>query len=372
MTITELDNSKVFSGDLLEVTKTYAEGSVPDRVAVYVNLDQMFLGDNFIEELYYPIANSISIKDLGKALIQHIEPGTISLTEKVYPTILKLLLTYIEYTGSTDHPDGSRFALHYSTSRTGLQSAAELYNKFLTRYFEKDTYASCIELIGYFLTSGSRLTIGTAYLKAGKECYSETISTAAADPTGAKVTPVNFGALLTSLAADRILFVDCKITDSGGVITDEIRFNILEEEPLDLVTFVYRNTFGVPESICFTGVSTETYNPQSEFASNGWRSIKITDDPLETRKINTGELNSGKIDSVKDMLHSYDIYLYANGELGERYTVIEWSAERTLPSNVISSYALTIRKEQNMHSEFYREYVSPDPIFDASFSNTFE
>ncbi len=289
------------------------------------------------------------------------------------------------------HFNPQEFNVVYSTVRVSVVGDGGTgfpMDRFLSRYIEKGTYPDSIEPVSFIPLAGRSYALEVAYLDQNGTDHFTAIPLPLALPTSeaesvdtAHTHWIDMAALAADLSASRLLYVDASIREDGdtGGLLDRIRFSVVPAEltPLHRRTVVYRNPFGLPETFCFRGTVTETFDPRSEFGHTVDAFLKLSDDPVLTEESRTGALRSDEErESAQDLLRAFDIYELEDGKIGSRLVITDWEAEREYPSTAIAGYTMTLRREQLRHGAYEANrraaVVSRKRVFDDSFDRSFE
>lgn len=356
-------------GDIGNVTIYDPQGQIGTGAVVNVRVS---LDDTVVlEEHYDSVDSGIVIRDLRKVVLDNWEsPNLALLTYTLFNgAFLKIEVTLPDFPAQNVT---STQPLRYCSLRMNGVSMAD---RFLSRNLEKNVTLDSLETVSILPVAARFIRLDIAYLKDGKAVYIQDLNKYVIG----SIQNFLFYTYLVSIreclekySADSLIYVRLCALDSSKVELDRITFNLLEYRPLNTLTYLYRNPFGVPEAIDFLGRVTETFDPQNELAHTLEGYLKVNDDTLETYKVRTGALSPEKRESVKDLLRSYEVYELTGGEIGERVTIIESEAQRDYPANTITSYTLTFQKAGYHRDEFFREKYVAANVFDETFDYTFE
>ncbi len=336
-----------------------------------INVQISLNGTEILSEQYDTVDSEIYIRNLRKVLLDNWPDPEFKFENNTLINGYRVRL-FISKPGSSGGGTFHIYTLRYSTLR---MNGAEIVDRFLCRYLEKEVTPDSIEMIAISPLYVKVISLEVAYIRDGEVFYIQDKDRFPIQDSEENLCyqfKLSFRECLETYTADNLIYIRVRALNSDQEEVDRIVFNVTELDPLLISSYIYRNPFGIPEVFTFWGRVTENFDPRSELAytQDGYR--KVNDDPLETYKVRTGALTTERRESVKDLLRSYEVYELKDGEIGERMTVIETEAERTFPSNSITNYTLTFQKAGYNTDEFTRGEFSGMRIFDKTFDYTFE
>lgn len=151
----------------------------------------------------------------------------------------------------------------------------------------------------------------------------------------------------------------------------EMRYRVLDYTPKVTEAFLYRNCFGVMETIYFTGTKEvmPSYTRGTSYIDGLYVNYKVRDEMIY--KINTGVMRSSMEQALLDLARSEEVYLLQdNGAPGYRVTITDCDVKHDNADDELLEANYTYRVAQRFNSEL-KDYRRPQ-IFDDTFDTTYE
>ena len=149
--------------------------------------------------------------------------------------------------------------------------------------------------------------------------------------------------------------------------TFEVQEGLPEAEP----AFMFRNNFGVWETIYFVGTRTTSPEMKRSLAYiNGKYSLYHIDEQT-LYKAKTGVLLGGMLAIAEDLARSKSIFtLDSHGEAVDEVVITEGEFEYTNADDALPSFVATYRRSRRCSAMV--DVVRPPKLFDKTFENTFD
>lgn len=359
MVIQGFDNGKVyFSGNLKNVAIT--------GVNEYVDIDLNVAGtDVMSHERFYPVAGKVLLADFGKLIDCYFESADFSTPGDVYTGNARNVRIYCRDKDTTAE---SSTTVWYSKNRVSTVSPEP--GMIYSWYKSINTAIGREEYVPFFADAATTLHIGVAHVRNGVEKYTRK-SVTLGGRTGMlafRVSPAKI-ASLSGVSADAILYYDVTVTAGTGS-TDRIRYYMDKHYYRNTSNFIYLNSFGLPETIAFTGLV--EYNPElnGEIVSLMQEDMRMDPELSDVRTVNSGYLSIAKYKALTDMVTSADIRVYDTA--GQRKIVVtDVDLLHRQSGSEKFSVTVTYRPAERGYMEFERIRNNRIGIFDRTFDYTF-
>lgn len=154
---------------------------------------------------------------------------------------------------------------------------------------------------------------------------------------------------------------------------DKVRFINDKRLYRNITNFIYRNAFGMPETMAFTGLVEYSPELEGETVELLQRTVRTDAGYIDSRTANSGYLDTRQYGKVLDLITTDSLQLYNTETSTEVVTTdIDFSHKRT--GNEKINVSLTFRQASRLHLAFERTGDNGiyGRIFDRTFDNTFE
>lgn len=348
-----------------------------DNVSVAYTLTLPDASTRTFTEHYSPDeSGSVRINDLGDLALAYFEPLPMVLSGAQSANYSLLMVGIVsDSTGTTLGTFSQTF--YYSNCRTTLDPP-HIYRGFLSRYRRRKVGVDQPHFIGFILNN-QKLGIGVAYrandtvewieftlaLSSGSLVYYRNLDV----PTVVEI--LNTQALISVTADDIVYYILYLKSDSG--ILDAIQVDVDHTHYPAVTNMVYYNCFGIPDSIRFVGKDNRTTEMDASYVSARRNFLKINTQYHIYHEVNTGYINEVIRDSAEDLVNSdAPVYLYRNGQLGERITITEVTFDESKPRTEPISVRVKYRISNECQRVIDRDMTLDYRIFDHTFGDTFE
>lgn len=359
MVIQGLDDGGVyFSGNLTDVAIT--------GINEYVDINLSVAGTYIMShERFYPVAGKVILLDFDKLINCYFTPADFSALNDFYAGDIRNIYIYCR---DKNTAVSRSVTVWYSRGRvsTGVPEPGMIYS----RYKSINTAIGREEYVPFFADAATTLHIGVAHVRNGVEKYTRK-SVTLGGRTGMlafRVSPARI-ASLSGVSADAILYYDVTVTAGTGS-TDRIRYCVDKHYYRNTSNFIYLNSFGLPETIAFTGLV--EYNPElnGEIVSLIQEDMRIDPGLSDVRTVNSGYLSIAKYKALTDMVTSADIRVYDTA--GQRKIVVtDVDLLHRQSGSEKFSVTVTYRPAERGYMEFERIRNDRIGIFDRTFDYTF-
>lgn len=326
---------------------------------------------------YYSPDNSgvVRINDLGEVALSFFDSLPINFVDECTEEYSIVMEAQI-FDAAGGRLNGFSQKFYYSNCRTSIESPYK-YRGFLSRHRRRKIRVDQAHFIGFFL-NGQQLGIGVSYRYGSKAKWAEFL----VDMTDSgylyyrNLSVDAIVALLQSrtgldLDPDDIFYFIVYLKADGEVV-DAMQLDVDRTHYQAISHFVYRNCFGVPDTLQFVGKDTRTSEMVATYVNIQKKYRKINTQYNIFHDINTGYINDTLRDCVEDLVTSDAVYLYNGNTLGDMVTITETSFDesrpRTEPVNVRLKYRISAECQRIIDRDMTLDYR----IFDHTFGETFE
>lgn len=338
----------------------------------------LYLPDNTqtsITEYYTPDNNGdVHINDLGTLILSYFSSMPINLSDAcVYD--LSILMEAQIFDESGERLNGFSQRFYYSNCHTSI-SAPYKYRGFLSRHRRRKILPNQAHFIGFF-QKAQQLGIGVSYRSGTESKWTEFVQDVA-DTGYLYYRNLSLDTVVSLLQSNTDIIVSPEdvfyfivYLKADGQVVDAMQLDIDRTHYPAVSHFVYRNCFGVPDTLQFVGKDNRTSEMEATYVNIQRQYRKINTKYNVYHDINSGYINDTLRDCVEDLVNS-DVFLYDNTTLGERVTITETafdeSRPRTEPINVRLKYRLARECQRTIDRDMTLDYR----IFDHTFGDTFE
>ena len=164
-----------------------------------------------------------------------------------------------------------------------------------------------------------------------------------------------------------------EVKQKDGTVKDKVRFVNDDRQYRNVTNFIYRNAFGMPETMAFTGLVEYSPELEGDPVELLQRTVRTSSKYIDSRTVNSGYLDTRQYGKVLDLITTDSLQLYNTETSTEVVTTdIDFSHKRT--GNEKINVSLTFRQASRLHLAFERTGDNGiyGRIFDRTFDNTFE
>lgn len=325
-------------------------------------------GTEIFNENYYALKGNVVIHEIGEMLRSyfslHDPKGMSNNVVSYYQAPLSITAVF------SDKQDTVRksFKAYYSRCRTSVSPSDVL---FLAHENTVRTTCDRMEYLTFIVREGISVDIGVAYLDMGREKYKR---------TGQELNVV-LGMVAFSFSLSRvsgmsgidtpsIIYYDVMLKENG-IVKDKVRFINDKRRYRNITNFIYRNAFGMPETMAFTGLVEYSPELEGETVELLQRTVRTDAEYIDSRTANSGYLDTRQYGKALDLITTDSLQLYNTETLTEVVaTDIDFSHKRTGSEKI--NVSLTFRQASRLHLTFGRAGNIRKRIFDKTFDYTFE
>lgn len=326
-------------------------------------------GKTVLYETYYPDADGkVFIRDIGEVLRSYFVLPVLGYTG----TVENILFWNATITG-LNQIEKRASLLVYCNIPTNLK--VNDYIGFFSRYSRKKTAVGRKEYLSFF-ENRQVISLSVAYIdNATEKLFYQADYLAGEGNPESRIVDVSLSKILSyiatkgiSIGIDDILFYEFTSKYSNDKYS--VRYTVDKRHFSQKTNLMYRNCFGMPETITLTGLDEKTLDLGSTFAyvSGSYRKTNTTSVPIH--KINTGFLSKEDVDAIEDLISSDVVYLYDENVL-EEIVITGIEVSQKIPSNRPDNYLLTYRHANKHSSKFKNKNILPG-TFDKTFDRTFD
>ena len=215
--------------------------------------------------------------------------------------------------------------------------------------------------------------ISIAYMDAGKEKY-KTVSEQVDATAGMLAVSFSLDKIVrrSGIAVSSITYYDV-LLKKDGTVKDKVRFVNDDRQYRNVTNFIYRNAFGMPETMAFTGLVEYSPELEGETVELLQRTVRTSSRYIDSRTANSGYLDTRQYGKALDLITADSLQLYDTKTLTEVVvTDIDFSHRRTGSEKI--NVSLTFCQASRLHLAFGRTGDNGiyGRIFDRTFDNTFE
>lgn len=323
-----------------------------------------------LNENYYALSDgTVRVYEIGEMLSSYFllhEPEEMSNNVILYyNSPLSVTIVFTDKQSTIQR----RFNTYYSRCRTSVSPLDAL---FLTHENIIRTARNRMEYLTFMVRVGISVDIGIKYLNAGKEKY-----TLVEQELSVRLGMVAFSFSLGMVAkrfgidASSIIYYDVLLKKDGAV-KDKVRFINDDRQYRNVTNFIYQNTFGMPETMAFTGLTEYSPGLEGDPVELLQKTVRTDTKYIDNRTINSGYLDTKQYGKVLDLITTASLHLYDTEILKEVVvTDIDFSHKRTGSEKI--NVSLTFRQASRRHLAFKRTVNSGiyGRIFDKIFDYTF-
>lgn len=335
-------------------------------------------------EIYYPDASGrvtiTGLAELMEAYLEGVPLMELYSPHQEYTEVDGYVVLHLEFFEDNVSVGSCSQTVYQANNRVNENPVS--YKYFLSRFRERTVYVDQVLTMSY-IYRGQTLQARVAYMQeSGRSAY-RLLSLNNGSMTQGKVCVHQYVpsdlANRCGVDVDALLYVDFEL---GEVVTvesvsrfvqyDKMRCTFNHDRQMARTSFVFKNLFGVPETLVMTGQNKRTSELAATFSWIGRKYRKTSTDLMTSHTVCTGYIDDVTHASVKDAIRSTEVYLTDGLALGDQVTVtgidLDYSMPRTSP---LAAY-LTYRVSEKVQERFSRLAVREDEIFDDTFDDTFE
>lgn len=327
-------------------------------------------GTEIFNESYYALKGNVVIHEIGEMLRSHFSlhdpKGMSNNVVSYYQAPLSITAVF---SGKQDTVRRS-FNAYYSRCRTSVSPSDVL---FLTHESTIRTAHDRMEYLTFTAHKGMSVDMSIAYMDAGKEKY-KTVSEQVDATAGMLAVSFSLDKIVrrSGIAVSSITYYDV-LLKKDGTVKDKVRFVNDDRQYRNVTNFIYRNAFGMPETMAFTGLVEYSPELEGDPVELLQRTVRTSSKYIDSRTVNSGYLDTRQYGKVLDLITTDSLQLYNTETSTEVVTTdIDFSYKRT--GNEKINVSLTFRQASRLHLAFERTGDNGiyGRIFDRTFDNTFE
>ena len=325
-------------------------------------------GTEIFNESYYALKGNVVIHEIGEMLRSyfslHDPKGMSSNVVSYYQAPLSITAVFSDKQDTVR----KRFKAYYSRCRTSVSPSEAL---FLTHENSVRTAYDRMEYLTFIVREGISVDIGVAYLDMGREKYKRTGQELDA-VLGMVALSFSLGRVagMSGIEASSIIYYDVMLKENGAV-KDKVRYVNDDRQYRNVTNFIYRNAFGMPETMSFIGLAEYIPELEGDLVELLTKTTRTDTRYMDCRTVNSGYLSARQYAKALDLVTTDTLYLYDGDTLKEVVvTDIDFSHKRTGSEKI--NVSLTFRQASRRHLAFGRIGNIRERIFDKTFDYTFE
>lgn len=347
-----------------EIGEIKISGITDEQLNVRIEIGGM----EIFNENYYALKGNVVIHEIGEMLRSyfslHNPKGMSSNVVSYYQAPLSITAVF------SDKQDTVRrsFNAYYSRCCTSLSPSEAL---FLTHENSVRTVYDRMEYLTFIVREGISVDIGVAYLDMGREKYKRTGQELDA-VLGMVALSFSLGRVagMSGIEASSIIYYDVMLKENGAV-KDKVRYVNDDRQYRNVTNFIYRNAFGMPETMSFIGLAEYIPELEGDLVELLTKTTRTDTRYMDCRTVNSGYLSARQYAKALDLVTTDTLYLYDGDTLKEVVvTDIDFSHKRTGSEKI--NVSLTFRQASRRHLAFGRTGNIRERIFDKTFDYTFE
>ena len=335
---------------------------------------------NSFVETYYPDASGritiTGLPELMEAYLEGVPLADLYNPHQEYTEVDGYVMLYLRFSQDGAPVDSVSQKVYQANNR--VHEYPSSYRYFLSRFRERTVYVDQVLSVSY-IYRGQTLRAGVAYMQEnGRSAYRVLVL----DNSGMTQGKVCVHQYIPSDLADRcgvdeeaLLYVEFELGLVSGnrfAQLDKMRCTFDHGNHLERTAFVFKNLFGVPETLVMTGQNKRTSELEATFSWIGRKYRKTSTDLMTSHTVCTGYIDDATHASVKDAIRSAEVYVLDGLELADQVTVTDIDLDYTMPRTAPLAAYLTYRVSEKIQERFSRLAAREDEIFDDSFDDTFE
>ena len=344
-------NSIYFTSDVPDVTVSVPSGAVKSRVVMSCD------GNDFYDEVLWPINGAITLQDLGP-LMEPLAQASLRVSLAIRAQALDA------NDGSVGSPVSSTSTILFSRADVGI-SAAEFYtNNYLSiLQGDKVTAHGRLEYLWYY--GQDEATVSAIYDDGTSRSFTALRSGGTSVYSQLDVSPDYYEVEGKQLVA---------YTVTAGSRVQRFVMDLNQPDCAPILEFY--NSFGVWELIYCTGTHkvSPDYKRSSARIGGKLRNYKIEE--TRTFKADTGILTTAMANWADDLFRSDKVYVVnvVNGQItsrdgGKEVVLSESKSERTNDDDDMPRFTFSYQYAQRIHNVVQMNRVGR--IFDNTFDHTF-
>lgn len=302
-------------------------------------------GTEIFNESYYALKGNVVIHEIGEMLRSHFSlhdpKGMSNNVVSYYQAPLSITAVF------SDKQDTVRrsFNAYYSRCRTSVSPSDVL---FLTHESTIRTAHDRMEYLTFTAHKGMSVDMSIAYMDAGKEKY-KTVSEQVDATAGMLAVSFSLDKIVrrSGIAVSSITYYDV-LLKKDGTVKDKVRFVNDDRQYRNVTNFIYRNAFGMPETMAFTGLVEYSPELEGDPVELLQRTVRTSSKYIDSRTVNSGYLDTRQYGKVLDLITTDSLQLYNTETSTEVVTTdIDFSHKRT--GNEKINVSLTFRQASRLH-----------------------
>ena len=358
---------KGISNGMIGFTSAANEIEVSQIAGGKLNVRILHLGMELFNENYYPQDGKVYIYELGDMLRENIDPVV---PEGMSRTFDRYLAPHfpaeIIFSDDADTVPVS-VNLFYCRCKTLV---SPLDPVFFTHENTVRTAPGRMEHLTLYAANGdTSIDVGVAYLGEGRERYKTYTQSVTYPYLGCYSFAIEDVAKKAAVDLSAILYYDV-ILKENGTRKDKVRFINDKRQYRDITRFIYTNTFGLPETATFTGLTEYAPELEGDIVEMLRGNARPDARYMDIRTVNSGYVNATRYRKILDLITSPSVHIYDENRIDEVViTDIDFTHKRT--GNEKINVSLTYRRVGRNHLEFGRTANIRTRIFDNTFDYTF-
>ncbi|MBQ9363982.1 MAG: hypothetical protein IJT97_11305 [Bacteroidaceae bacterium] len=377
MVVNGIIEGGVFCQDMGDIVVSGVDGELQVEFRIQNAVGNL---QNSFVETYYPDASGritiTGLPELMEAYLEGVPLADLYNPHQEYTEVDGYVMLYLRFSQDGAPVDSVSQKVYQANNR--VHEYPSSYRYFLSRFRERTVYVDQVLSVSY-IYRGQTLRAGVAYMQEnGRSAYRVLVL----DNSGMTQGKVCVHQYIPSDLADRcgvdeeaLLYVEFELGLVSGnrfAQLDKMRCTFDHGNHLERTAFVFKNLFGVPETLVMTGQNKRTSELEATFSWIGRKYRKTSTDLMTSHTVCTGYIDDATHASVKDAIRSAEVYVLDGLELADQVTVTDIDLDYTMPRTAPLAAYLTYRVSEKIQERFSRLAAREDEIFDDSFDDTFE
>lgn len=316
-------------------------------------------GEELLSETYYPVANYVTIYDLGTLVADAVRPTVVA--------IVTIKIT--EHKGETDTDTWTYdLTAYYATVDIDMSAASFLDQYFLTLLDgPKLTRLGHREYLHAVASDKEAVSVTARYFKDGK------VVEASLDSA---LTPVRQVNVITTFDVSPDRYYDA---DKGDLFAYTVtvgkrvqEYQIDHSGSVADPVLLFTNSFGCQEIFYCLGKKKIAPTFERKTAVIGGKKINYSVKETRTFEGDTGVIPPSMAHFAEDLLRSDEVYLFRDYAQDKEITFTESKSERTNEADDMAEFTFSYQYAQRVQNVLFKTVSnSGGRIFDDSFDDTF-
>lgn len=338
------------------------------------------LGDNnVLDETYYPDADGkVVISELDKLLGPYFKLPALDLNLSIEDTEPALVMKCSgSFTDNTELTLKTYCNIMYASQPVDKFFLESMTKKFFTHIRSKKTKVDRSEFFS-FLAADQKIYLGVAFRQGKDIKYVRNLFQDHKSGSYYCTCMINADVIMQeleyyteySISPSDIIYFEI-ISNHNGIDQDKIRYEIDDRNFIQQTNLIYRNCFGVPETITFTGTEERDYEMSGSFAWVDGFYSKYDTKVIMSNEVNSGYITKELASCIEDLIVSDKVYLYSNNIMGHEIVITDVNMKCIRPNNAGVSYTITYRPVSYKRMPFTTGAFKRRN-FDKTFNHTFD